>query len=145
MAGSAKPDGAAKVILVAWLITSVYYFYQYVMRSAPAVMMPQLSDAFGMTAVGLTSLLGLFYYGYAPFSLVAGVAMGQPGARRAVPPGAAVVGIGGPMFATGDPTLASLGRFLPGGGRRLRPDRRRLPGHHQPAAVARRDPDRRHP
>ena len=29
---------------VAWLITAVYYFYQYTLRSAPAVMMPQLSD-----------------------------------------------------------------------------------------------------
>jgi hypothetical protein len=26
----------------------VYYFYQYTLRSAPAVMMPQLSDAFGL-------------------------------------------------------------------------------------------------
>ena len=32
---------------VAWLVTAIYYFYQYTLRSAPAVMMPQLSDAFG--------------------------------------------------------------------------------------------------
>jgi hypothetical protein len=31
----------------AWLITSVYYFYQYAMRSAPAVMVPQLSTPSG--------------------------------------------------------------------------------------------------
>ena len=31
---------------IAWLLAAVYYFYQYVLRSAPAVMMPQLSEAF---------------------------------------------------------------------------------------------------
>ena len=85
---------AARWPCVAWLITSIYYFYQYVMRSAPAVMMPQLTDAFGLTAVGLASLVGLFYYGYAPFSLVAGVAMDQLGPRKVVPLGAAAVGVG---------------------------------------------------
>ncbi|HLO20544.1 MAG TPA: hypothetical protein VK192_08620 [Sphingomicrobium sp.] len=60
---------------VAWLITAVYYFFQYTLRSAPSVMMPQLSDAFGLTAAGVASMVGLFYYGYSPFSLVAGVAM----------------------------------------------------------------------
>jgi MFS family permease len=111
-----RTSGAMRAVTVAWLITSIYYFYQYVMRSAPAVMMPQLTQAFGVSAVGLTSLLGLFYYGYAPFSLVAGVAMDQLGPRRAVPLGAAVVGAGAFLFATGDPTLASIGRFLQGAG-----------------------------
>jgi hypothetical protein len=39
--------------VVAWLITAVYYFYQYALRSAPAVMMPQLSQAFGLSAMGV--------------------------------------------------------------------------------------------
>ena len=43
---------------VAWLITAVYYFYQYTLRSAPAVMMPQLSEAFGLTAMGVASMAG---------------------------------------------------------------------------------------
>jgi MFS family permease len=105
---------ALRVVAVAWLLTSVYYFYQYVLRSAPAVMVPDLSEAFGLTAVGLASLVGLFYYGYAPFSLVAGVAMDQLGPRKVVPVGAALLGVGALLFATGDPTLAAIGRFLQG-------------------------------
>jgi MFS family permease len=116
MPPAGQDKGALRAVAVAWLITSIYYFYQYVMRSAPAVMVPQLTEAFGLSAVGLTSLLGLFYYGYAPFSLVAGVAMDQLGPRRAVPLGAAVVGVGALLFATGDPALASVGRFLQGAG-----------------------------
>jgi MFS family permease len=94
----------------------VYYFYQYTLRSAPAVMMPQLSDAFGLNAVGVASMVGIFYYGYSPFSLVAGVAMDRLGARRVVPLGAATVGVGALLFASGSNEAASVGRFLQGAG-----------------------------
>ena len=102
--------------MIAWLVTAAYYFYQYVMRSAPAVMMPQLSGAFGLSSAAVAALVGLFYYGYSPFSLVAGVAMDQLGPRKVVPIGAAAVGVGALLFASGDPVLASAGRFLQGAG-----------------------------
>jgi MFS family permease len=107
---------AGRAVLVAWLVTAVYYFYQYAMRSAPAVMMPQLSEGFGLSGAAVASLVGLFYYGYSPFSLVAGVAMDRLGPRRVVPIGAAAVGIGALLFATGIPLLAGIGRFLQGAG-----------------------------
>ena len=100
----------------AWLITAVYYFYQYTLRSAPAVMMTELSTAFDLTALGVASLVGLFYYGYSPFSLVAGVAMDRLGPRLIVPLGAAIVGVGALLFATGNSQMASAGRFLQGAG-----------------------------
>jgi MFS family permease len=107
---------ASRVALVAWLIAAVYYFYQYMLRSAPAVMLPELSTAFGISAAGVASMAGLFYYGYSPFSLVAGVAMDKFGPRRVIPVGAALVGIGSLMFASGDAGIASVGRFLQGAG-----------------------------
>ncbi|HEX3063908.1 MAG TPA: MFS transporter, partial [Dongiaceae bacterium] len=103
-------------VTAAWLLTAIFYFYQYSMRSAPAVMVPELSAAFGLSAVGVASLVGLFYYGYAPFSLVAGMAMDQLGPRKVVPLGAASVAIGSLLFSTGDPTVASIGRFMQGAG-----------------------------
>ncbi|MFL5332819.1 MAG: MFS transporter, partial [Geminicoccaceae bacterium] len=103
-------------VAIAWLITAIYYFYQYSLRSAPAVMMPELGDAFGLNAMGVASMAGLFYYGYSPFSLVAGVAMDRLGPRKVVPLGAATVGIGALLFATGNPQAASIGRFLQGAG-----------------------------
>ena len=106
----------ARTAGVAWLITAVYYFYQYALRSAPAVMMPQLSAAFGLSAMGVASMAGLFYYGYSPFSLVAGVAMDRLGPRKVVPIGAATVGIGALLFASGNTQAASVGRLLQGAG-----------------------------
>jgi MFS family permease len=101
---------------VAWLLTAVYYFYQYALRSAPAVMMPQLSEAFDVGPLGVASMVGLFYYGYSPFSLVAGAAMDRLGPRRLLPAAAAVVGLGALLFATGSRDAASVGRFLQGAG-----------------------------
>src|SRR5215204_2065400 len=105
-----------RVAAVAWLVAATFYFYQYVMRSAPAVMMPQLSEAFGVSAVAVASIIGLFYYGYSPFSLVAGVAMDRLGPRRIMPISAAAVGVGAILFATGSTEIASVGRFLQGAG-----------------------------
>ncbi len=116
MTGPGQRSGATAAITAAWLLTAVFYFYQYAMRSAPAVMVPELSTAFGLSAVGVASLVGLFYYGYAPFSLVAGVAMDQLGPRKVVPLGAGCVAIGAILFSTADPTLGSIGRFMQGAG-----------------------------
>jgi MFS family permease len=102
--------------VVAWVLAAVYYFYQYVLRSAPAVMMPQLSEAFGVSAMATASIVGLFYYGYSPFSLVAGAAMDRLGPRRLLPIAAAAVGAGALLFASGSREAASVGRVLQGAG-----------------------------
>ncbi|HTL54402.1 MAG TPA: MFS transporter [Candidatus Limnocylindrales bacterium] len=102
--------------VLAWLLVAVYYFYQYALRSAPSVMMPQLSDAFGLSALGVSAVVGMFYYGYSPFSLVAGAAIDRLGAKRVIPIGAALVGVGAILFGTGNVIAANVGRFLQGAG-----------------------------
>jgi len=105
-----------RMATVAWVLTAVFYFYQYAMRSAPAVMMPQLSEAFGVSALGVASILGLFYYGYSPFSLIAGATMDRLGPKRLVPFAAFTVGVGALLFASGNTQAASIGRFVQGAG-----------------------------
>src|SRR6267142_2268823 len=109
----ARISGAA---LTAWLLVAVYYFFQYALRSAPSVMMPQMSEAFGVNALGLASIVGMFYYGYSPFSLVAGTAIDRFGAKRIIPIGAALVGSGALLFGTGNVAAANIGRLLQGAG-----------------------------
>jgi sugar phosphate permease len=89
-----------RMAAIAWVLTAIYYFYQYALRSSPSVMMPQLSEAGGQHTRSL-SIAGLFYYGYAPFSLVAGAASDQLGPRRVLPIAAAVVGSGTLLFTKG--------------------------------------------
>jgi MFS family permease len=102
--------------LGAWLLVAIYYFYQYALRSAPSVMMPQLTQAFGVDALGVSAIVGMFYYAYSPFSLVAGAALDRFGARRIVPIGAALVGVGALLFGIGNAAAANVGRFLQGAG-----------------------------
>ena len=79
-------------------------------------MMPQLAEAFGISTMGVASMAGLFYWGYSPFSLVAGVLLDRIGPRRVVPLGAAAVGVGALLFASGNGDLATFGRLLQGAG-----------------------------
>ena len=101
---------------VAWLLAALYYFYQYALRSAPAVMIPQLGTAFGINAVEVASLAGVFYYGYGPFSLVAGAAIDRMGAKVVASLGALATAAGALLFVAGGAALANLGRFLQGAG-----------------------------
>jgi MFS family permease len=100
----------------AWLLVAIYYFYQYALRSAPSVMMPELTKAFGVDALGVSAIVGMFYYSYSPFSLVAGAAIDRFGAKRIIPIGAAVVGMGALLFGTGNVAAANVGRLLQGAG-----------------------------
>jgi MFS family permease len=100
----------------AWFLVAIYYFYQYALRSAPSVMMPQLTEAFGVSALGVSAVVGMFYYGYSPFSLVAGAAIDRFSARQIIPIGAALVGIGSIIFGTGNLAAANVGRFIQGAG-----------------------------
>jgi MFS family permease len=100
----------------AWLLVAVYYFYQYALRSAPSVMIPQLTEAFSVSALGVSAIVGMFYYGYSPFNLVAGASIDRFGAKRIIPIGAALVGIGAMLFGAGNVTAANVGRFLQGAG-----------------------------
>jgi MFS family permease len=113
---SPSDERVPRIIVAAWLLTSIYYFHQYVMRSAPSVMLPELAKGFGVTEAAVGVLAGLFYYGYAPFSLVAGAALDQFGIRRVIPIGALLVGLGGLLFAIRDPNIAAVGRFVQGAG-----------------------------
>jgi len=106
----------SKMAIITWLLVLLYYFYQYALRSAPSVMIPQLSEAFGLNALGVASIVGLFYYGYSPFSLITGVSLDRMGLKKVIPLGAVAVGVGAILFVTGNHAVASIGRFLQGAG-----------------------------
>src|ERR1700691_4298273 len=78
-----------RAFIVAWVFTVVFYFLEYAVRSSPAVMIPQLEASFHTTALGISAILGAYYYTYSVMSLVAGAALDHLGAKRTVPTGAA--------------------------------------------------------
>jgi MFS family permease len=74
--------------------------------------MPQRSEAFGVSTLGVASIVDLFYYGYSPFSLVVGAARDRRGPRRVIPIGAVIAALGALLFAVGSSQLGGIGRFL---------------------------------
>ena len=71
-ATAGKGERTKAAFVVAWLLCLIFYFLQYALRSAPGVMIPELSATFGLTTLGVSSLVGLYYYTYAAFAIVAG-------------------------------------------------------------------------
>lgn len=110
------PRRAATAYAIAWGFAAVFYFLEYASRSAPAVMIPELAQAFGVTALGVSGILGLYYYTYSTTSLVAGVLLDRFGARYVVPTGMVLLAIGCLLFGVPQSSVGSVGRLLQGAG-----------------------------
>src|SRR5580692_3054566 len=93
-----------------------FYFLEYASRSAPAVMIPELTRAFGTTALGVSAILGTYYYTYSVTSLIAGAALDRVGAKKAVPIGIFILAVGCLLFSIPTTTAAYTGRLLQGAG-----------------------------
>ncbi|MET0950441.1 MAG: MFS transporter [Pseudomonas sp.] len=102
--------------IVAWLFCALFYFVQYALRSAPGVMMPELTSAFGRDVVAVSALVGLYYYTYSIFSIIAGAALDRLGAKYVIPAGILLVAIGAALFGLGELQVAQVGRLLQGAG-----------------------------
>lgn len=102
--------------VIAWLFCILFYFMQYALRSAPGVMVPELSTAFARDAVGVSALVGLYYYTYSLFSIVAGAALDRLGGKSVIPVGILLVALGAALFGLGDVGTAQIGRLLQGAG-----------------------------
>jgi MFS family permease len=107
---------AMRVYVIAWVCCTAFYFLEYVVRSAPAVMMPELASAFRVSPLGVSGIVGMYYYTYAAASLIAGVLLDRLGGKFVIASGAAVLGIGCLMFAIANVSLADVGRLLQGAG-----------------------------
>lgn len=114
--GRREGSGFDPRFIAAWLLCAVFYFGQYALRSAPGVMVPELSAAWGLDALGLSSLLGMYYYTYAAFAIVAGASLDRYGARWSIPAGIACLAAGSVLFGMGTVTEAYAGRLLQGAG-----------------------------
>jgi len=102
--------------VVAWVFCLLFYFLQYAVRSAPGVMIPELTKAFSLTPLGVSSLLGVYYYTYSTFAIVAGASLDRWGAKYTIPAGVTLLAVGIVMFGLGIQWAANVGRLLQGAG-----------------------------
>ena len=109
-------SGFHTAFIVAWAFCLLFYFMEYAVRSAPSVMLPELTTAFGLSTAGLSSLIGLYYYTYAVFAVIAGAVVDRWGAKYTIPVGVFLLAIGTAMFGLDGAWIASVGRLLQGAG-----------------------------
>jgi MFS family permease len=101
---------------IAWGIALIFYFLEYVARSAPAVMIPELSSAFRVNAVAVSTIIGFYYYTYSVAALVAGASLDRFGAKASVPFGCALLALGCVLFVVPVPMVGYVARLLQGAG-----------------------------
>ena len=105
-----------RAFVIAWFFTVIFYFLEYAVRSSPSVMISGLETSFNTTAVGIASILGIYYYTYSSMSLVAGAALDHFGAKRSVPIGITILGLGCLLFSVPAVLAGDIGRLLQGAG-----------------------------
>jgi len=109
------PTNAGRFI-VAWAFAGIFYILEYAARSSPSVMIPQLASSFGTTALGVSSVVVMYYYTYSIFSLVAGGALDHLGAKRPLTIGILTLAVGCLLFSAPSLVAGSVGRLLQGAG-----------------------------
>lgn len=86
----AASSGVQTAFIAAWFFCLPFYFMQYAVRSAPSVVLPELTTAFGRTTLGVSSVLGPYDYTYSTFTIVAGASLGRWGPKYTSPVGVVV-------------------------------------------------------
>jgi len=105
-----------KYYVIAWVFGLVFYFLDYVIRSAPAVMLPELSQNFSVDEIKLVTIIGTYYYTYSTCSLIAGIALDRFGAKYSLFAGALILGIGCLIFMISSQFTGVVGRLFQGAG-----------------------------
>lgn len=111
----AEKDALALLPLLGWFTGALFFFYAWVLRVAPSVMVDELMRDFSVGAGVLGNLSAAYFYGYAGMQIPVGLMLDRFGPRRLMSVAAALCGCGCILFATGE-SLATVtaGRFLIG-------------------------------
>lgn len=100
-----------------WTLAAVFYFYEFILRVSPSVMVHELMRSFGITASAVGVLSAFYLYAYAPMQLPVGVLMDRYGVKKVLSIASIICGLGALLFAAaGDLSVASLGRLMIGAG-----------------------------
>ena len=98
-----------------WLTGALFFFYAWVLRVSPSVMVDELMREFAVGATAIGSLSAFYFYGYAGMQIPVGLLIDRFGPRRLVTVAALVCGASCLVVAW-SPTFegVAFGRFLIG-------------------------------
>lgn len=98
-----------------WLTGALFFFYAWVVRVAPSVMIEELMRDFAVGAAAIGNLSAFYFYGYAGMQVPIGMMMDRFGPRRLMTTAAGVCALGCVLFAMSTAFWGvAAGRFLIG-------------------------------
>lgn len=65
-----------------WIIASVFYAYQYILRVMPNIMLHDIIEQFGMNAATFGQFSGIYYIGYSLMHLPIGIMLDRYGPKK---------------------------------------------------------------
>lgn len=102
---------------LAWLVISMFYLYQYIIRVSPGVMVEDIRSFFRITAEEFATLGALYLLGYSLLQIPLGIIVDRIGVKKMCLYSIAICIIGSLLFAsTHHFWLAQLSRFIIGVG-----------------------------
>ena len=98
-----------------WFTGALFFFYAWVLRVAPSIMVEELMRDFAVGGAVLGNLSAFYFYGYAGMQVPIGLLLDRFGPRRLMTAAAIVCAFGCVLFGiSGTLVQASAGRFLIG-------------------------------
>jgi len=111
------PRPAPSLLMLGWFLCALFFFYAFVQRVAPSVMVDDLMRDFAVGGAILGNLSAFYYYAYAGSQIPVGVLIDRFGPRRLITVAVAFVAFGSFVFAEADTLWAAyLGRMMIGFG-----------------------------
>lgn len=109
------PSPSRKLII--WLVTSLFFAFQFIIRVSPNVVNLELRERFDTTAGGIAQFFGIYYIGYTIVHIPVGLLLDKIGPKIVIPLCAFVVCLGLlPLLYSTSLFYASVGRILIGMG-----------------------------
>jgi len=101
--------------LLAWLTGAVFFFFAWVLRVSPSIIVEDLMREFAVGGAVLGNLSALYFYGYSGMQLPVGMLLDKFGPRRLMTLSALICAAGCLLFATSTTYWGvGVGRFLIG-------------------------------
>ncbi len=102
---------------IMWFFASLFYFYQYILRVIPNIMMDEICCKYGLQAAEYGQFSGIYYGGYAIAHIPIGLALDRYGPKYVVPFCAFLTVIGTlPLIYSDLWWFNYVGRFMVGAG-----------------------------
>ena len=110
-----RSDTPGLLPLLGWLVGSLFFFYAWILRVSPSVMVEELMRDFAVGGAVVGNLSALYFYGYAGMQIPVGLLLDRFGPRRLMTAAAGLVAVASLLFSWSQGLVgASLARFLIG-------------------------------